>query len=236
MLSTIKIKPINLVILLNILLILISLIIFNKTNIDLNFQKFFFDFERQKWLIDKKEPIGRFWFYHFPKILLGISITLSLLVLALSFYKKLPHHQLLIFFLGITLIPLTVGNIKKFTNIYCPDQLIIYDGYYPYVKILEPYPADFIQTKHGKCFPGGHAVTGFCLMILFFVFKKKSRRICGLLFGLTMGWILGFYQIVKGAHFLSDTFITMLCCFLLATIIAKFAKPRDGLSSNSLLN
>jgi membrane-associated PAP2 superfamily phosphatase len=135
-------------------------------------------------------------------------------------FKKY-HRQILIFFLGIVLIPLIAGNIKKFTNIYCPNQLEIYNGKYPYVKVLEPYPAGFKQTKKGQCFPAGHAVTGFCLMILFFVFEKKRWKWAGLLLGLVLGWILGTYQMLKGAHFIGDTLVAMFCCFLIATLIAR---------------
>lgn len=231
---TLNLKPIDLAILINIFLIAISLIIFSKTNIDVAFQNLFFDFENKKWLVDKEEPIGKFFFYNLPKILLGLVIAASLIILL---FKKKFHlndeqrKKLFIFLLGITIIPLTCGNIKKFTNIYCPGQLEIYDGSNPYVKILDSYPADFHQTKKGKCFPAGHAVTGFCLMILFFIFEKKSWKIAGLLFGLTTGWIFGFYQIAKGAHFLSDTALAMLCCFLVAMIIVRFTKNRATTSS-----
>lgn len=233
----------DLAILINILLIIFLLIIFSRTNIDLNFQKFFFDFKTKKWLIDKNEPIAKFFFYNLPKILLGLVMAISLVALVFTSKSKqidleqknslkkiifsiqnflqTYHRQLLIFLLGITLIPLTAGNIKKFTNIYCPNQLEIYDGNYPYTRILDHYPENFYQTKKGQCFPAGHAVTGFCLMILFFVFQKKSWKIFGLLSGLILGWILGFYQIAKGAHFLSDTAVAMLCCFLVALIIAR---------------
>ena len=52
-------------------------------------------------------------------------------------------------------------------------------------------------------------------MILFFVFETKSRRIAGLALGLILGWVLGLYQIAKGAHFLSHNVVTMLVCFLI---------------------
>jgi membrane-associated PAP2 superfamily phosphatase len=61
-------------------------------------------------------------------------------------------------------------------------------------------------------------------MILFFIFKKRSWQLMGLLFGVIFGWVLGVYQMLKGAHFFGDTLITMLCCFLLASIIAKVMK------------
>ena len=141
----------------------------------------------------------------------------------MSLIQKLKkyRHNILLTLLGLSLIPLIAGNIKKFTNIYCPSQLEIYNGNYPYVKILESYPADFVQTKKGKCFPAGHAITGFSLLILFFSLHKKSHKIFGLILGTLLGWILGTYQMFKGAHFFGDTLIAMFVCFLLAALITR---------------
>jgi len=219
-------KNLNILIISNIFLIIISLLYFQFSYADIIFQKMFFDFDNKKWLIDKNEPVGKAVFYDLPKVILGIIIFGTLLAYYLSFKNKFPilkkyRRNIFILLLGITLIPLTVGNIKKFTNIYCPNQLKIYDGNYPYVKIFDSYPADFKQDNKGQCFPAGHAVTGFCLMILFFVFNKKSYRIASLSIAIILGWILGIYQTAKGVHFLSDTFITMLACFLVASIIAR---------------
>ena len=220
----IKEQQIKILILINILLITILLIFFNQSDVDSTLQNLLFDFKNNRWLIDRNEPTLKLIFYTLPKLLLGALILLS--IASLTFFKnkeftKKYRKQIILIFLGITITALIAGNIKKFTNIYCPNQLEIYDGNYPYVKILEPYPANFIQEKRGYCFPAGHAVTGFCLMILFFIQAKKRQRILGLSFSIILGWILGFYQMAKGAHFFSDTLISMLVCFLLATIIAK---------------
>jgi membrane-associated PAP2 superfamily phosphatase len=228
-------RKIDLAILGNILLIILAVILIDKTNIDLTIQNLLFDFDHTKWLVDKNEPVAKFFFYNLPKYLLGLTITSSLVILILNHKNKLPssfkkyQRQIFILFLGIILIPLVAGNIKKFTNIYCPNQLAIYDGKYPYTKILEPYPVDFKPLKVGKCFPAGHAVTGFCFMILFFVFKAGKRN-AGLLFGVALGWVLGAYQMFKGTHFFGDTLVGMLCCFLVALLIVRFVNLvwKDG--------
>lgn len=208
----------------NIALTLLLLLFFQISNIDVILQNYLFNFENKTWLISRADSIKKFIFYQFPKIALGLLIAWNLA--ALTIFKKKNFNQkyrgqLILLFLGITLIPLIAGNIKKFTNIYCPDQLEIYDGSYPYVKIFDQYPANFKQIKKGQCFPAGHAITGFCLMILFFIFENKTRRYLSLIFSIVLGLILGFYQMAKGVHFISDTIIAMTLCFLLATIIAK---------------
>ena len=222
-----QIKEINWLIAGSALLLAISLYLVNYTNIDLELQKFLFDFETKTWIVDRDEPVKKFIFYNLPKILFGLAVTCFVVAYYLSikssskdFFRK-NRHRFALILLGFIAIPLLAGNIKKFTNVYCPNQHEIYGGKYPYVKILEAYPRDFVQEDKGQCFPAGHCVTGFVLMILFFALKDKKQRLIGLFSGIIFGWILGFYQMSRGVHFFSDTLISMLICFLLAAIIYR---------------
>lgn len=57
----------------------------------------------------------------------------------------------------------------------------------------------------GRCFPGGHASSGFAVMALFFLFYPQRPRLawccwCG---GIALGMLMGFGQIMRGAHFLT---------------------------------
>ncbi len=258
-----KIRAIDILIIINLALVFMALCLINYTNFDLNIQKYFFDFESKKWLIDKNDPVKKFIFYQFPKILFGVILISCLSSAIIGFRKNTLHarhselvsgsftsttpnhlrhpelvsgsfaptspnfftknrHKLLLIFFGLAFVPLIVGNIKKFTNVYCPTQLEIYGGKYPYVRIFDHYPADFLQPKKAKCFPASHSVTGFSLFILFFALTKKRSKIYSLFSGFTFGWILGFYQMAKGAHFFGDTLVSMLLCFLVAALIARF--------------
>jgi len=280
-----KIRAIDILIIINLALVFMALCLINYTNFDLNIQKYFFDFASKKWLIDKDEPVKKFIFYQFPKILFGIILIACLSSAIIGFRRNTLHlrhpelvsgsfasispnhlpnhlrhpelvsgsfspttpnhlrhpelvsgsfspttpnfftknrHKLLLIFFGLAFIPLIVGNIKKFTNVYCPAQLEIYGEKYPYVKIFDHYPTNFLQPKKAKCFPAGHSVTGFALFILFFALTKKRSKIYGLFSGFIFGWILGFYQMAKGAHFFGDTLVSMLLCFLVAALIARF--------------
>lgn len=217
---------INLILILFTIALVASLFFFEYSDFDILVQNYFFDFSKKSWLVDKDEPIKKFIFYKFPKFLFGAALLWLLGSLFLGFKKKNNFCQknknlLLLIFLGMALIPLIAGNIKKFTNVYCPCQLTIYGGDKPYVKIFDSYPDNFYQEKRGKCFPAGHAVTGFSLFILFFALRQKNHKILGLLIALICGWILGVYQIAKGVHFFGDTFISMIICFMLAALIAK---------------
>jgi membrane-associated PAP2 superfamily phosphatase len=159
------------------LLLAISLLLINYSEIDVQIQNYLFDFTHKKWLIDRNDLIKKFFFYSLPKILFGFLATFYLLALVYGFYffkkkKRLDfftknRHHFFATLLGLALIPMVAGNIKKFTNVYCPTQLEIYDGDKPYIKIFSSYPQNFYQAKQGQCFPAGHAVTGFSLFIFF---------------------------------------------------------------------
>jgi membrane-associated PAP2 superfamily phosphatase len=235
--SKILTKKIEALIIVNLLLIVLALVAINFSEIDLVIQNWFFDFEKKTWAIDKNEAISKFIFYQLPKVLFGILMFVCFFGIVFSTNKTKSrfricdsnfgcfltknYQRLWLIFLGLAIIPLIAGNIKKYTNIYCPGQLKIFDGDKPYVKIFDSYPPNFMQTKKAQCFPAGHAVTGFALLILFFALPKKRQRILGFLGASIFGWILGFYQMAKGAHFFGDTLVSYLTCFFLAGLITR---------------
>ncbi|WP_016603436.1 phosphatase PAP2 family protein, partial [Yersinia pestis] len=57
----------------------------------------------------------------------------------------------------------------------------------------------------GHCFPGGHASSGFAVMALFFLFYPERPRLAMLCWfaGIGLGMLMGFGQIMRGAHFLT---------------------------------
>ena len=235
----------------DLILLIAALCFANYSDFDTVLQNHLFNFEAKTWLIDPDEPIKKFIFYIFPKILLGLGIFVTLVCVIIGFKKapskNLPfffsnkfiftnRYKFLLIFLGLAIIPLTVGNIKKFTDIYCPNQLEIYNGKYPHLHIFEKREESFKELQrtesphgelqhgkrnHGQCFPAGHPVTAFALMILFFALEKKSHKFIGLFAAIVLGWVLGFYQMAKGAHFFSHNLVSMFACFLVAAILAK---------------
>ena len=113
----------NLMMIINLALIIISLSIFQKTDIDLKIQNNFYNFVDNSWIIDRNEPVKKFIFYQLPKILLGIAIISSLVISIIAFIEKKnkfyhKRYDILLIFIGLSLIPLIAGNVKKFTNIY----------------------------------------------------------------------------------------------------------------------
>ncbi len=206
------------------LVLVMAMIFFEYTDFDLLVQDQFFHFDTGTWLIDRDAPVLRFLFYSGIKgIIVGIGV-LCLLGIGLSFKseKLRPWRQgALIFILSLALVPLLVAGSKQFTNVYCPYQIRRYDGLYPYIKLFESYPEGFHPKRAGKCFPAGHATGGFAFMALYFVFRSRRAKMLGLASGLVLGWAMGLYQMLKGAHYLSHTVVTMLLAWIIICLVQE---------------
>lgn len=193
------------------------------TNIDVWLQNHFYIAEKKEWLINpERHKALTIFFYDGLKRFLLIFACFCLFNMLLSIkYQNLrrANHFCLVMIFSFILVPVVVAGAKAFTNVYCPYQLNIYNGIYPFIRVLEHYPEGFVQLKTGRCFPAGHSTAGFAFMGLFFAFHKKSWRIWGLVIGLTLGWIAGIYQMMRGQHFFSHTLFSMVASFMLILII-----------------
>lgn len=198
------------------------------TDLDLLIQNKLYNYDNREWsvnpLMHKRLTV---FFYDGLKRFLMFFAACCLLNMLLSVKQtslRRYNHFCLTMLLSFAFVPAIVAGAKCFTNVYCPYQLDIYNGAYPFVRILESYPADFIQTKIGKCFPAGHATAGFAFMGLFYAFCKRSYRAAGLTTGLILGWTAGIYQMFRGQHFLSHTLFSMIACFMVIMIVAALEK------------
>ena len=199
-----------------------ALACFELTNLDLALQDHFFNFETRRWLVDEKEPLGRLFFYNGPKALVWV-IALTTLTLALGPARwrgrwLLNRRGLWLGVLVIATVPALAGLGKKYTNIFCPSEIRRYGGDVAYARLCDPYPADDLPTRRGGCFPAGHASGGFALLGLLAVRASRRWRQGVILAALGLGWWMGGYQMLKGAHYLSHTVTTMLVAWLVVLI------------------
>ncbi|EZQ01237.1 phosphatase PAP2 family protein [Acinetobacter sp. Ver3] len=67
-----------------------------------------------------------------------------------------------------------------------------------------------LSSKVGHCFPGGHASAGFALLSGYFVFRNKKTKLAQfyLLSAILLGMLMGWTQMLRGAHFLSHNLWT----------------------------
>ncbi|MBF0628872.1 MAG: phosphatase PAP2 family protein [Magnetococcales bacterium] len=198
------------------------LVIADTTEIDLWVQDLFFHFDTGLWIINKDDPVSRMIFYTWAKravVLVGIAVFFAF-VWTLKFdIVAVPRRDLIVLLLALVLVPTLISGLKSVTNVHCPWSLTRYGGNLPYVHAMDPEPAGFPEGRVGKCFPAGHPSGGFAFMVLFLL--MRDRRWVGLGIGLTAGWVMGLYQMMKGAHFLSHVVITMLLAWLIIlTVVA----------------
>jgi membrane-associated PAP2 superfamily phosphatase len=213
-----------------IIVLITCFLFFEISHIDISLQDYFFDFQLNRWILDREDKITKLLFYDGIKIIFYIFVLLILI--ALIFFRnssviKEYKQGLIIVCLSTFLVPLSVSILKATTNVPCPKNLEHYGGEYPYVTVLSRYPETFYQAKNIRCYPAGHASGGFALMSLFFLFKLKKNKIIALISTIVIGWSIGSYKMLIGDHFLSHTIITMMLAWLIILNIAKSINKLD---------
>lgn len=204
--------------------LLVCLLVFEVTPLDLWVQQFFFDVSTQQWLWRGAEPVSRLLLYDGIKKLLIVFALILLISLFCSRYSVALHRYrsgIRIVLISLLLVPLSVSALKATTNVACPRALGVFGGKLPYVSVLAHYPVGQQPSRRQRCFPAGHASGGFALLSLFFLFKSNRNRKRALVFALLTGWLMGGYKMLIGDHFLSHTLVSMLLAWLIINAIVK---------------
>ncbi|RZI42696.1 phosphatase PAP2 family protein [Herbaspirillum sp. HC18] len=97
-----------------------------------------------------------------------------------------------------------VAVLKHYSVMHCPWDLADYGGYAAFHGLFDSLPAN---TAPGRCFPSGHASGGFALLAFYFGLRDSDadRARLMLFLGLALGLVMGWAQMMRGAHFLSHT-------------------------------
>lgn len=212
------------------------IVLFRGTSLDFVVQDPLYDFTGHAWLMDRNAPVPRLLFYDLPKVLLVLlSVALLARVLqpgANALLRSLPfsRRQTIFLLLCLGLIPLTLSSAKRYTGIWCPYQITRYDGPETFRHLFDATPPENASNQCGRCFPAGHASGGFAMMSLFLVGRTRRERWLGWAAGFGLGWMMGLYQMFKGAHFLSHTLVTMTAAWILILILARLCRLPGSLS------
>jgi membrane-associated PAP2 superfamily phosphatase len=117
-------------------------------------------------------------------------------------HSRLPRwrYQAGYVVLAIVFTTSLVGLGKKLSNVDCPRDLEHYNGNRPFVHIFSDKPN---ELPRGYCFPGGHSSGAFSLLVFYFLFYPRNRRLARLSLGLALvlGAVYAWGQWVRGAHF-----------------------------------
>ncbi len=134
------------------------------------------------------------------RLLKDLVIVGGALSLIWGLWRRQP--RLVVVALLIGLGALTVGILKDFSHHSCPWSLAEYGGSAVSYPLFGAVPAG---SGPGRCFPGGHASSGFGVMALFFLFYRERPRLAWfcLFAGVFLGLMMGYGQVMRGAHFFS---------------------------------
>ena len=213
-------------------LLIFSIVFFAYSDIDILVQYNFYNFDTHKWILDSHAQPYRFIFYDGIKKLLIVIAALLLISLAFIKKSKLINEYkkgIIIVVLSAVLVPLTVGTLKKYTNMPCPESELRYDGEYPKTKVWESYTKEYKNLDTCKCWPAGHASGGFALLSFFFLFKSRRNKNIAVVVAMSVAWSMGLYKMMVGDHFLSHTIITMVLAWFIILIVARLVKKQSHL-------
>ncbi len=115
-------------------------------------------------------------------------------------------------FLTVLSALLSVTLIKGLSQTSCPWDLQAFGGAAPYVSHWNLWVND---GGGGHCFPAGHASTGFAFMAAYFGLRQNNApgAMKWLVLAISVGFVLGIAQQMRGAHFMSHTFWTAWLCW-----------------------
>ncbi|UJD94055.1 phosphatase PAP2 family protein [Lelliottia amnigena] len=129
-----------------------------------------------------------------------IAIALAAVALIYGAYRR--NAPLVTGALLMGLGTLVVGVLKSMSHHSCPWDLVEYGGKAVSYPLFGSTPVD---SGPGRCFPGGHASSGFMVMGLFFAFWRERPRLAWgfVALGVIFGLLMGYGQVMRGAHFFS---------------------------------
>lgn len=183
---------------------LLMLLIYPHTHLDTRITDLFYDTQLHRFTM-KNDYFLTVWMHVRLKWLM-VAVALTSLVAALLSYRfsRLQVYRWSMWwtFAGMVISSSAVSLFKHYSMHGCPWDVTLYGGSLPLLNLFASLPAG---VEAGGCFPAGHPSGGFALMAFYFAFMHTKSRFSVLMLwiGMFMGLLMGFVQIMRGAHFLS---------------------------------
>jgi membrane-associated PAP2 superfamily phosphatase len=119
-----------------------------------------------------------------------------------------------------------VAALKTASATSCPWDLQAFGGVAHHVSHWAGWRVP--DGGSGRCFPAGHASSGFAFVGGWFAFHRSAPRVAGLWLAasLSLGLLFGLGQQARGAHFMSHTLWTGLVCWAVAWGVDILWTPR----------
>ncbi|NWL76854.1 phosphoesterase [Pseudomonas taiwanensis] len=160
-------------------------------------------------------------------IILGVLAVTGFLVSLLPTRLRQWRRQLGYLVLALGLSTAIVTPLKAVTAVQCPWSLTEFGGVEPYSPLVGHHP---YVDKPGRCWPGGHASAGFCLLALFFVLRDRRPRLARatLVGALALGSLFSLGRMMQGAHFLSHNVWTLLFDWMISLVCYRLVLYRPA--------
>lgn len=178
----------------------LSILFLHEARLEVTLASYFFDLN-QGWLYQNNFFLEKI--LHKGGVLFIIAIYIFILVKFLYFYIKKQKFLFYLFVFCSSLLSLILINgLKKITTIPCPWHCQVFSGPREFVSLLDIFSSNMAK---GNCFPAGHSSAGFALLSFYFahVYILKNNSWIYAIPGLLIGFVFGFAQQMRGAHFLS---------------------------------
>ncbi|NER61621.1 phosphatase PAP2 family protein [Pseudomonas sp. MAFF212428] len=151
---------------------------------------------------------------------------------ALLRFTTRHRRDLLYVVVAFALCTTVIHYLKSHTSVYCPVETTLYGG--PHLR--QEWFANFDllhKAGDGRCWPGGHASSGFTLMALYFVARRWRWRHAGKLLGfiVLLGTLYGTTRVLQGWHYMSHTFWAAIFVWLTSWVTALFFYGRPALQA-----
>lgn len=125
-----------------------------------------------------------------------------------SLLRFTTHYRRDFFYIVVAfaLCTTVIHYLKSHTGVYCPVETTLYGGSEARVEWYENF-SWFNKAGDGRCWPGGHASSGFTLLALYFVGLRHrwphARKL--LIAILLVGFTYGTTRVLQGWHYMSHT-------------------------------
>lgn len=209
--------------------LLIILAIVPPHAFDLSVSKLFFS---DGWPWHRNEVFTTI-FYRLPKLVPAIVATVLLVRLAVvlaqgrRILEEEASRRALYVVIAMGACAAAVWWLKSTTGVACPWSVEPFGGALPMTD-----PAFGLTDVPGRCWPSGHAGTGFVFIAFYFALKDvRPRAAAGaLLFAVAFGLLCGAVRVMEGAHFVSHVLVTgivdwLICAALHALILENRSSP-----------
>ncbi len=128
---------------------------------------------------------------------------------------------------AIALSTLSIALLKDITRVHCPWSIVRFGGDVAYSTTWHEI---LMHGDSGRCFPSGHASSGFALLAFYFFSRQYAFawRWYAFAGAVAIGLTFGVAQQLRGAHYLShDVWALAICWFgaVVTTPILNHARP-----------